>query len=119
MNIIKKFKRILFSWYSVIVCSVFVVLLSVLPVTVPEGISFPFFDKAAHGIMYVVLSLLTTNTLFLKNKKKPKLSGILYAFSLGLVIEIIQFFLPYRDYQLSDVAFNFLGSYLGSLIVFV
>lgn len=119
MNIIKKCKIILFSWYSVILCSVFIVLLSVLPVTVPEGISFPFFDKAAHSIMYLALSFLATNTLYLKNNRKPKLRGILYAFSLGLVVEIIQYFLPYRDYELLDIWFNLLGSYIGSLIVFV
>ncbi|MCK5493067.1 MAG: VanZ family protein [Candidatus Omnitrophica bacterium] len=119
MSFVDKCKVIVFSWYSVIVCSIFIVLLSVLPVKIPEEISFPFFDKVAHSIMYIALSFLATNTLNFKNKKNHKLTGILYAFSLGLVIEIIQYFLPYRDYQLSDVAFNFLGSYIGSLIVFV
>ncbi|MCK5287905.1 MAG: VanZ family protein [Candidatus Omnitrophica bacterium] len=119
MSFVDRCKEIVFSWYSVIGCSIFIVLLSVLPVKVPEGISFPFIDKVAHSLMYFILSLLATNTLYLKNNKNSKLKGILYAFSLGLVIEIIQFFLPYRDYQLSDVAFNFLGSYIGSLIVFV
>lgn len=69
--------------------------------------------------MYLVLSFITAKTLFLKNKKNYFLYGFLYAFTLGLLLEIAQFFIPYRGFELNDIFSNFLGSAAGTMLTMI
>lgn len=59
---------------------------------------------------------MVVNSLLLRKKKNPFTIGVFYAFSVGLTIEIIQIFIPYRSFELLDVASNSLGILVGTLI---
>lgn len=81
-------------------------------------ITFPFFDKIVHLLIYCLLSFIVVNTLRLQGKTRIYFFSFSYAFSLGLLLEFIQFFLPYRVFELGDIFFNFLGSILGCFLRF-
>lgn len=105
----------IFSRINVGIYTLFVLFISVIPVK-PGG-SVPFLDKIAHFFIYFLLSFLIVNTLFLGKSRHPYLYGFSYAFVLGLIIECAQFFLPYRSFELSDLACNFLGCSAGIRIL--
>ncbi len=100
-----------FSWPSVAFCSLLIFLFSVLPVKVSVDIT--HLDKILHGLIYCFLSFLVLNTALKKGRKHTSLISFGYAFSLGLLIELVQVFLPFRDFESADIAANFLGSFLG------
>lgn len=112
-----RLKGYFFSWYTICLYSVVVVILSTFPFESPEQLSFSFSDKLAHGLMYLLLSFIAVNTFYLKHKKQPVFLGFLYAFSLGVLMEIVQSFLPFRGFELSDIFSNFIGSLMGSLML--
>lgn len=65
---------------------------------------FPHFDKVAHFIAHSILTFL-----FLINWNQIKKS-FLQSLFIGVGIEIAQYFLPYRSFDLLDMAANCLGS---------
>jgi VanZ family protein len=70
-------------------------------------------DKLIHFLIYLLLAFILVNTLIIEEKHHPYLGGVLYAFTLGLVIESLQFFIPYRSFEIKDIFFNLLGSITG------
>ena len=114
-----------FSWYAVFFYSLFIICISIIPSKVflrfPYLMHFLIFDKIMHFFMYFLLSFIVTNTLFLKKKKnlQPQTISFFYAFSLGLILEITQFFIPLRSFQTADIFSNFLGSLIGCLLKIV
>ncbi len=109
--------RYLFSWVTTYIYSFLIIVFSILPVKVPPRLLFPFQDKITHGLMYCLLSFLAVNT-FSRNKiNYSKACGLFFAFSLGLFIEIGQYFLPFRSFELGDIFANFTGSILGCLLI--
>ena len=74
----------------------------------PQGdISIPYIDKILHFSAFLILSLFIDLSM-----KKPLLLNkgalillILYAF----LIELVQYFLPYRDAELLDFIFDLVG----------
>lgn len=106
----------LFSWYVTLTYSLIIFITSLLPLKPPPQIVFPFFDKVFHGLTYAILSFLAVNTFYREGKDRPQIYSFSYAFLLGLLIELIQFFLPYRDFEIADIFSNFLGSLLGCLV---
>ncbi|MBN3040968.1 MAG: VanZ family protein [Candidatus Omnitrophica bacterium] len=106
----------IFSWFTVFSYSLLIVVLSVLPVKAPKKLVFPYSDNIIHGLMYLLLSLVIVNTLQKYNFKRVKFFSFSYAFGLGFMLELVQFFLPYRDFQASDIISNALGAFFGCLI---
>jgi glycopeptide antibiotics resistance protein len=53
------------------------------------------------------------NTSLIKKKVHPYIFSFSYAFLLGLTIELFQFFIPYRSFELGDIFSNFFGSIAG------
>ena len=96
--------------------------------TVPSSfLIFPYSDKVVHCLIYIILAFIATNTFSLKKQTRAKAYpvrngisnrayGFLYAFLLGLSIEIMQLFLPFREFELTDLGANFLGSLLGCFL---
>ncbi len=67
--------------------------------------------ERSHMIEYAVLSLfvysaMQERTSTIPSKLKPAISAILLAFSIGVLDEIIQIFLPHRVFDLQDILFN-------------
>jgi len=71
-------------------------------------------DKFAHFVAYFM-----TASLCYCAFRKESLSFIVYSgigvFLYGIAIEVVQYFLPYRDFSLGDIAANASG--IGSFIV--
>jgi VanZ family protein len=65
---------------------------------------FPHFDKVAHFIAHSILTFL-----FLINWNEFK-KAFLQSLFIGVAIEIAQYFLPYRSFDLLDMLANCLGS---------
>lgn len=78
---------------------------SVIPGKVIET-GFRGFDKIEHFAAYFLLSLLTYKTI-----KSARLAFFL-AGTYGLLMEAIQFTLPYRYFSLGDIAINYIAAFL-------
>ncbi|MEI8349933.1 MAG: VanZ family protein [Candidatus Omnitrophota bacterium] len=108
--------RYLLSWGTIYVYTCLLFLFSLLPVSAPAALVFPYYDKVIHFIIYMLLSCLVLNTLRQQGKDRPVLAGFLYAFYVGLMIEFLQLTVPYRSFELGDIACNCLGAGTGLLL---
>lgn len=115
-KIVDKLMRYFFSWYSICVYSLFIIILSVFPFQSQSPQIFFLFDKVIHFLIYAILSFMMVNTFYLKRQNHFKLAAFSYSFFLGLFLECVQSFLPFRSFETQDVFSNFLGSLLGCLL---
>jgi len=104
-----------FSFNGVIVFSILILIASILPLKSSTEV-IPFLDKIIHGLIYALLSFVSSNALHLKNHPKARFLGFSYAFSFGIFMEVLQFFIPYRSFDTADIFANLLGSALGVLL---
>lgn len=74
-------------------------------------------DKSVHFFIYGGFSFLMVNTLVRPRKSQAVILTLFFAFFLGLIIEIGQFFLSYRSFEGGDILCNFLGSLAGILFI--
>ena len=109
--------RYLFSWYTTYIYSFLVIVVASLPVGLPPQLLFPFQDKVIHSLIYFLLAFLAVNTFSRKRIGNPKICSFFYAFFLGLFAELVQYFLPYRSFELWDILANLLGSFLGVFLI--
>ena len=94
---------------------VFIVVLGVIPVPEDKMPIFPYADKILHIIGYLLLMLWFTN-IFSNLQIRIKLAvGFVL---LGSLIELVQYFLPYRSFEASDLVANSLGIAFGLLLGF-
>lgn len=89
----------------------------------PE-IDITFFDKIVHMCLFGTHAFLLAGYLTKRNSIPPDnyryLAGaILLSFLFGLFIEITQYFIPERSFELLDLVANFFGILLGILIFYV
>lgn len=102
--------RYLFSRASVALYTLALVILSLSPLPpLPEAIAFPYIDKVGHFFIYAIFSFITINTYLRKHIRHPYLSCIGYVTIVGLLIECIQYFLPFRSFEIMDIAVNGTG----------
>lgn len=94
----------------------FIIGVSLIPVQPPQKLDFLFLDKIVHALMYWLLAFLVINTLALSRKQTMFFVSFFYCFGLGFLIELVQFFLPYRSFEAMDILVNALGSLAGSLL---
>lgn len=106
-------KKYVFSWYTVCFYTVVIIVASVIPLSLPLSSEIDFFDKVIHFVVYLSLSFLVLNTALLHKLKHYRLISFLTAFTLGLSIEFVQFFLPFRNFEALDIGVNFLGALVG------
>ncbi len=88
--------------------SLFVILVSILPIKEPHIKEFTF-DKIIHFFIYFIM----TYFCILSFSSSRYLMSFLYALFLGIFIEIVQYFLPYRSFDFKDIIANSLGSIVG------
>ncbi len=69
-------------------------------------------DKANHFIAFFTLYILFS----LSYKDLKTLIKVILLLLFGIQIEIVQYFLPYRDFSLLDVIADFIGIILGVLV---
>jgi len=96
--------------------SLLILIGSVIPVDqdyIPKIFSY---DKLIHFIAYCALAVLSVYAY--KKVNKIYVKGFIFTFSWGLLIELIQYFLPYRFFDLSDIFINGLGALAGVGVLF-
>ena len=69
-----------------------------------EPPTLPHLDKLGHFLAYALLSFL------LFKRTGTKKHAFLIAGTFGLAIEVIQYFIPYRSFDVLDITVNFLGA---------
>lgn len=106
----------LYTWPAVILYSLAIVIFSTLPVTIPVPESVPAPDKILHAATYLVLAWLLVNTLIKTKVSHAYLFCFSYAFLLGLGLECVQKFLPFRSFEYGDILANTLGAGAGLFI---
>jgi len=103
-------KKILFIY------SLFLVIVSVLPVSEPQELEYLNADKAVHALFYLVFVLLYVFAF--ARSRFIYIKSFVCAFSLGLFIETLQYFIPYRSFDILDIAANSLGAAFGLLVAY-
>ena len=96
--------------------SLFIIIISVLPVNSPKELENLDADKIVHLLIYSVFVLLYAVSFFRRSHLYIK--SFVYGFCLGLFIEILQYFIPYRSFDVLDIAANSLGAVVGLFIVY-
>ncbi|OPX29671.1 MAG: hypothetical protein B1H08_03325 [Candidatus Omnitrophica bacterium 4484_171] len=96
--------------------SLFLVIISILPVSEPQKLEYLNADKVVHALFYLVFVLLYVFAFV--HSRFIYIKSFLYAFSLGLFIETLQYFVPYRSFDILDIAANSLGAAVGLLAAY-
>jgi glycopeptide antibiotics resistance protein len=102
---------VMFYWAWVLVYTSFLAMASLSKESAPQA--FIFQDKVMHLGAYGALTfffLAAANRSYLPKKETLALE---YSFIVGFFLECIQYFLPYRTFDLSDIIANVLGIWLG------
>ncbi|OGW29761.1 MAG: hypothetical protein A2X59_06630 [Nitrospirae bacterium GWC2_42_7] len=98
-----------------IIWMVLIFVLSVIPVSGPET-DMPL-DKVEHFIAYGLTAILFYRYLRPKTMRaKAGVESIASASVYGAVIEVVQYFLPYRSFSLGDIAANTIGALVFCMI---
>lgn len=88
--------------------------LSVRPIPDRLDPDWPGLDKAVHALLYAGLSLLAAADLKNASARHPAQRLVLGAFALtiayGLLIEVIQYFVPHRSFEFADMLANAAGA---------
>lgn len=130
------FRSFIKNYISGLLFGVFILVLSVIPISVSEKTSFLLFpgsDKLIHAGMYCIFTALLTNDYLRTNRRsagedskglyvinRNKLLFLLFSvFSYSLLIELIQHIAPYRSGEILDALANFFGILIGALLIYV
>lgn len=75
----------------------------------------PHLDKLAHLCQYLVFAWLLVHALRLGRLRQREYLALawMYATSYGLLLEVLQFFLPWRAASAADALMNALGAAAG------
>ncbi|MCM8773580.1 MAG: VanZ family protein [Candidatus Omnitrophica bacterium] len=95
--------------------SIFVLFISLFPLEGPRFLGGIPWDKIIHFFIYFIFAIITYKTFF--KSLHPYLYVFVYNFSFGLIVEIIQYFLPYRTFEFKDLFFNSLGILCGLIFL--
>ncbi|MCM8823967.1 MAG: VanZ family protein [Candidatus Omnitrophica bacterium] len=98
-----------------VIYSIFVLFISLIPVEEPRILVGIPWDKIGHFFIYFIFAIITYKTFF--KSLHPYLYVFVYNFSFGLIVEIIQYFLPYRTFEFKDLFFNSLGILVGLMFL--
>lgn len=75
-------------------------------------------DKLVHACMYFVLTIAVLRPAVRTGIKYPYLMIFFVLVLFGIGMEIIQYYLPYRSFELKDILFNILGCAGGCVLYF-
>lgn len=104
--------------YLILLYLVFITILSLTPGS-PDHKGLPGLDKLVHFLFYLILG-----HLLIKNLNESKLksrfllkfaAAVFISSSYGIIIEILQGFVPYRSPEPLDIVANSAGSFAGAL----
>ncbi len=75
-------------------------------------------DKLVHFIIYFFTSFISYLYFlkYIKNKKLLTIFSVLFAILYGIIMECIQYFLPYRSFSTGDIIANSLGAIIFGIL---
>lgn len=84
----------------------------------PEADIFNFQDKVIHFICFAVLSYLWCQVgwdffLNLNTKNTLILNYLVFGLASGIIFEVLQLYIPFRSFEISDIIFNEIGGITG------
>ncbi len=113
-------KKLIFYWAPLAAYTVFIVVFSVRPV--PEDLpDLPDIDKLYHFIAYFLLGLLWARAIDSistdsRGKKGALIAPAVIAFLFGVLIEVVQYFIPERSADVVDAIANGAGAISGAFV---
>ena len=102
-------------FYASLISAAIILALSVVP-EFAGGINS---GVTAHGSAYFIFSFTTALYFRSNGHKTPLLKGALLAGLYGVFIELVQFFIPYRNFDLLDILVNFSSALIAVFPNFV
>jgi VanZ family protein len=113
-------ERRLFAWMPVILWASIILFFSVLPARKIPLITVQYLDKAFHFFEFAILAFLMMRSLYRDIKHPLRENHVLFTLisgsAYGIVLELIQRFVPGRDMAAGDVVANIAGIVLGILL---
>ncbi len=111
MKIISKVRNFPVKYISQLlpVYMVVIFIFSIIP-SLEGGLNSGF---STHVLVYSLLSILMVMYFKVGNMPYPWMKGVLLAGSFGFFMELIQFFIPYRKFELEDIIINYLSALIA------
>ena len=107
---------------TILVCTL-VLILSVINIGVLPKTDVPSADKIVHTIMYFSITgmLMLNQTSYFRNQitKVQLYFAFLFSVGFGILMEIIQYFLPWRSGSIYDLIANTLGVVIAIIIMLI
>lgn len=103
MNILKQFKfSLIWAVVMMVACTI------KMQHSVDTGFRIPYLDKMVHFGLFAILGFLISY-----EKKTANWTNLVICAGYGLLIEIIQIFLPWRSFELADLIADTIGALAG------
>jgi len=118
MKWIKEDKGV-FTWMPTLIWGTLILFFSVLPYSIMPALTISWFDKIVHFFEYFILGILVVRAYYRISDRISyrNLSFVLILGSgYGILIELIQRYIPGRSASLTDVVANFAGLLIGIVI---
>lgn len=115
----RSWQNMLFSCPVIGIFAFFILIGSVVPINVSTSITVSNFDKILHFSIYAIFAVLIFGTLKIKFNAgitKIVLFTLISAGVYGILIELVQKAIPYREAEILDVYCNLFGTILGIII---
>ena len=107
---------------TILVCTL-VLILSVINIGVLPKTDVPSADKIVHTIMYFSITgmLMLNQTSYFRNQitKVQLYFAFLFSVGFGILMEIIQYFLPWRSGSIYDLIANTFGTIIAIIIMLI
>ena len=112
--------QIRYSWPALL-WSLIILVLTLMPGRNLPKVDFFQVDKLVHFFLFGVLMVLSSYALkrakaLTGRPSKPTLIACIYSTIFGIMIEVLQLFVPGRSFSLADVLANSIGVGLGYLV---
>lgn len=111
-------KKFYFSFFLSFIWFFLIIYLMIFYRSKAGDLSFSHIDKIVHFILFFVQSFLVTKSYFIKYKilNFSVVKIIVPFIFFCIVIEVIQIYIPHREFEIYDLFTNLFGSILGSII---
>ena len=107
---------------TILVCTL-VLILSIINIGVLPKTDMPSADKIVHAIMYFGITgmLMLNQTSYFRNQitKVQLYFAFLFSVGFGILMEIIQYFLPWRSGSIYDLIANTFGTIIAIIIMLI
>ncbi len=98
--------------------TIFITVLSLVSFSGTTTIKSPVSDKLVHAVFYLAFTLLWYSYLKERRKKYILLKLFLTAVVYGIIIEVLQYMMPYgRNFDTKDILANTAGGFLGIILI--